>query len=263
MRQRPTRFVILTKSRSGSKWLVELLDSHDDIAVFGEVFGGARVRADYGAEGVPRFAAYLERRAIGRSLPLVVNRLSYFRKLYAARPDAKAVGFKLVYGQAGRGSLEYFAMRRVRVLHLVRANVFDAVLSYEVGKARDFVGARREEILRPVKVTLDPSTLRKRLEDHEYAISCARHQIQRYRLPWLEMFYEELVARRDEMLRRILRFLDVEPRIEGLHSTFVPIDDVPRAEVVENLDEVREVLAGTRFEWMLGDPRGAAARATG
>jgi hypothetical protein len=242
---------------------VELLDSHDDLAVFGEVFGGARVRADYGAEGVPRFETYLERQTIGRRLPLVVNRLSYLRKLYAARPDAKAVGFKLVYGHARRGSFEYFAMRRVRVLHLVRANVFDAVLSYEVGKARGFVGARREETLRPVTVTLNPSTLRKRLEDHEYAISYARHQIHRYRLPWLEVFYEELVARRDEMLRRILGFLDVEPSIEGLHSTFVPIDDVPRADVVENLDEVRDVLAGTRFEWMLGDPRGAAARATG
>ena len=77
------------------------------------------------------------------------------------------------------------------------------------------------------------------------------------------MFYEELVGRREETLERVLRFLDVEPRVEGLRSSFVPVDDVPREDVIENLDDVCRALTGTRFEWMLADPAGAeSTRAT-
>jgi len=123
---RPTCFAVLTKSRSGSKWLVELLDSHEDIAVFGELFGcGSR---GYGADGVPDFEEYVRTRR--RVLPLPALRATYIRMLFAARPDLGAVGVKLMYGHSGRGVFEYLTVRRARVLHLIRTNLFDAVLSY-------------------------------------------------------------------------------------------------------------------------------------
>lgn len=250
MALRPTPFILLTKTRSGSKWLVELLDSHEQVAVFGELFGGPRVRSDYGAAGFPRFDEYRAQRRSRRVLPLACHRFAYLAKLHAARPEARAVGVKLVYGHARRGVYEYLAVRRVRVLHLIRANFLDAALSWELAKARGFQGGRRGEPLPFVRVALDAATLRERLEGHENQIAEARRRMRRYRLPRLEVFYEELVGRRDETLERILRFLGVEPAVEGLRSTFAPIDD-PREDAIENLGEVREALAGTRFEWML------------
>jgi len=263
VRPAPTRFVILTKSRSGSKWLVELLDDHNGVSVFGEVFGGSQVPRGYGSSGVPHFDTYLERVRLRQTRPLAYHRVSYVRNLYASRPDAAAVGFKVAYGHVPRELFAYFARRRVRVLHLMRANFFDSVLSYEVAKARGGFEVRRGDLVAPVRVTLGPGTLRKRLEDHEFAIAQARCRIQRYRLSWLDVFYEELVARREETLGRVLRFLGVEPHVDELRSSFAPVDDVPREDVVENLADVRRVLAGTRFEWMLADPAGAeSTRAT-
>jgi len=263
VRPAPTRFVILTKSRSGSKWLVELLDDHEGVSVFGEVFGGPQAPRGYGSSGFPPFDTYLESVRLRRTQPLAYHRVSYLRKLYASRPDAAAVGFKLAYGHAPRELFAYFARRRVRVLHLIRANVLDAVLSYDLGRARGNFSVRRGDVVPRVRVTLDPSTLRTRLEDHEYSIAQARYRIRRCRVPWLEVFYEELVGRREETLERVLRFLDVEPRVEGLRSSFVPVDDVPREDVIENLDDVCRALTGTRFEWMLADPAGAESpRAT-
>ena len=257
VRPAPTRFVILTKSRSGSKWLVELLDDHEGVSVFGEVFGGPHAPRGFGSTGVPPFDTYLESVRLRRTRPLAYHRVSYLRNLYASRPDAAAVGFKLAYGHAPRELFAYFARRRVRVLHLMRANFFDSLLSYEVAKARGGFEVRRRDPVAPVRVTLDPGTLRKRLEDHEFAIAQARCRIQRYRLPWLEVFYEELVARREETLERVLRFLGVEPHVDDLGSSFVAVDDAPRQDVIENLADVRRVLSGTRFEWMLADPAGA------
>ena len=249
MRSRPTPFVVLTKARSGSSWLIELLNSHSQIVAFGEMFGEQEPDT-YGGDGVPRFAEFSRKRG-GRVLPLL--RAAYLRRLFGAEPAASAIGLKVMYGHAGRGVHEYLALRRARVVHLVRANVLDAVLSYELAKARDRFAVREGESARPVTVSLDPATIRERLEEHSFSIEQARARILFYRLPWHEVFYEELVARTEETLGGVLDFLGV--RRERLQSTFVPTNDQPRESVIENLDEVREALSGTRFAWMLDEPR--------
>jgi hypothetical protein len=251
VRLRPTPFVILAKSRSGSKWLVELLDGHDEIAPYGEMLGGDQVPADYGATGYPRYTSWRRAR---RRLPAPVARVSYLHGLFATHPEAKAVGVKLVYGHLGPDVLAYFAARRVRIVHLVRHNVFDAMLSYEAAKARGLYATRIGDPVPRVTLTLDTATLRMRLGEHEFSIAQARAAILRYRLPGLDVSYEELVGRRDETLESICRFLGATPSVAGLHSSFAPVDDVARADVIGNLDEVRETLADTRFEWMLREP---------
>jgi hypothetical protein len=92
--------------------------------------------------------------------------------------------------------------------------------------------------------------------------SPARARVLYYRLPWIDVYHEELVGRSEETLERVLEFLGVEPRADDLESSFVAVDDVPRAEVLENLDEVRAALEGTRFAWMASDPTPAAGPPT-
>lgn len=255
MRLRPTPFVLLAKTRSGSKWLVELLDGHPAIAAYGEMLGGDQVPAAYGATGYPRYSSRMALRGgARRRLPSAVTRVAYLHGLFATHPGAKAIGVKLVYGQLDRAVLAYFAARRARTLHLVRPNVLDALVSYEVARARGLFASRYGDLVPPTKVRLDPATLRHRLAEHEFSITAARAAILRYRLPWLDVVYDELVGRRDETLEGICRFLGVAPAVAGLCSTFAPVDDVPRGDVIANLDEVYEVLAGTRFEWMLRYP---------
>jgi hypothetical protein len=162
-----------------------------------------------------------------------------------------------MYGHAGRGVFEYLGFRRARVVHLVRGNLVDAVLSYEVAKARGQFAVRAGEPVRSVTVNLDPATIRIRLEQHAFSIEQARARILFYRLPWREVYYEELVARREETLRGILGFLGVRDDPESLRSTFVPVDDLVRENVLDNLGDVREALAGTRLAWMLDEPRRA------
>jgi hypothetical protein len=87
----------------------------------------------------------------------------------------------------------------------------------------------------------------------ELAVSRARSRLERLRLPRLEVSYEELAGRREETLARVLGFLGVEPRVDLLDSSLVRASPSSHLELVENADEVRAVLTGTRFEWMLGE----------
>jgi LPS sulfotransferase NodH len=252
----PTPFVVLTFPRTGSAWLIETLDSHAEIAAYPELFLPGGDVARYASTNVTPFDTVLAALPRWRRRGLLLHRIAYLRRLYADRPGAGAVGFKLMYAQAAaqKGLLHYFALRRVRVVHLIRANLLDAVVSYQVAKATGVFHPRRGEVVPSVSVSLDAERLRGRLEELDLSVSRARGWIERYRLPRVEVAYEELVQRRGETLERVLRFLGVDPRVDALGSSFLPTGAGPRAELVENFGAVRDALAGTRFEWMLHEP---------
>jgi hypothetical protein len=247
-------FVILTAPRSGSAWLVDALNSHPRIAAYGELFvPGAHDREGaYGSQDRPIFTNYAETDGRGRSkLGLLRKRITYLNAVYD-RDDADCVGFKLVYKQAtlNPGVLAYLSVRRVKVVHLIRSNVLDSVISWETARARGLFHARKGDEVEPIKVELDATALLDRLDHHEYAITVARGWIRNLRLPYTEAFYEELTGpKRDEKLGRILSFLGVEP--SPLGTEFVRMNPIEHGELLANYDEIRETLRGSRFEWML------------
>jgi LPS sulfotransferase NodH len=244
MGRAPTPFIVFTNSRSGSAWLIDTLASHPAIAAHGELFHpNERGVPTYGTADVPYFQTYLESTR-GRLRPARLYHLSrYLSKLYSGGGHGLgAVGFKLQYVQAWAhpGMWQYFALRRVRVVHLSRANMLDALLSYQSAKVRRQFHPRRGEPIPDVTMRVEADDLYARLEEREQKLSRA-------------VVYEDLVRSRAEMLSRVLGFLGVEPDPRALDSAFVRINTRPKAELVENLDELRTQLAGTRFEWMLGD----------
>jgi len=115
---------------------------------------------------------------------------------------------------------------------------------------------RRVYAARPgAHAVVDAERLLSRLVQDELAVSRARRQLERLRLPRLEVSYEKLVGRREETLARVLGFpgVEPEPRVDLLDSSLVRASTSSHLELVENADEVRAVLAGTRFEWMLDE----------
>ena len=254
---RPVAFAVLTFPRTGSTWLMNMLDSHPEVAAYDELFlGGEGVQPH--AEDQPDFAAYVETMPEPARRLRVPLRVSYLRSLFRERPGVHAVGFKLIYGQAtaNPGLLHYFALRRVRVIHLIRANLLDAVISYEVARETGVFHRHRGELAPRGAVRLDAEGIRDRLGYMEWAVTHGRAWLERYRLPRIEIAYEELIGRRDETLDGVLRFIDVASRVEALDSDIVRVRGGSTLELVENADDVRAALAGTRYEWMLDGPRG-------
>jgi Stf0 sulphotransferase len=235
---------------------MNILDSHPEVAAYDELFlGGEGVQPH--ADDQPDFAAFVESVPEPARRLRVPLRVSYLRSLYRERPGIHAVGFKLIYGQAtaNPGLLQYFALRRVRVIHLIRANLLDAVISYEIARETGVFHRRRGEPAPPASVRLDADGIRERLGYMEWAVARGRVWLERYRLPRTEIAYEELIGRRDETLAAVLRFLDVEPRLDALDSELVRVRGGSTLDLVENGGDVRAALAGTRFEWMLDGPR--------
>ncbi len=193
---------------------------------------------------------------------LLPRRVFYLNRLFAARPGIDAVGFKIMYGhpRVHAGLMPYLAVRRARVVHLVRANALDQVLSWETSVARSLFRARRGDVVPEVTVRLDAPALPTRLEKMESEVADARRMLARYRLPALEVVYEDLADTTGDELTRVVTFLDVEPTAWQAESLLVGANRATRAELIENLSEVRAALAGTRYEWMLLQPGSAHRR---
>lgn len=256
-------FVVLASPRSGSGWLIDTLNSHPKIVAYTELFHHeARTGPKYGASDVPYYETYVTSVSPWTRRASFCHRAMLLRRVYSGQPEVLAVGLKLMYGQAQAhwGLLPLLSIRRARAVHLIRANLLEALVSWKVAQKTGIYHSRLGDTSSGATVLLDPKRLRMRLEAQELAVSRARALLVRYRFPRLELAYEELVARREETLGRVLSFLGVEPRVDLLDSSLVRTTSGGHLELVENADDVRSALTGTRFEWMLGDQ--VAARAS-
>jgi LPS sulfotransferase NodH len=242
---RPTAFVVFTSPRSGSSWLVDLLDSHARIAAYAELFlPGDRTDVDYGCRDLPRFEATLSER---RRITLGPARFGYLRRVFARRDGIDAVGFKLMYGHphVHPGLLAYLAARRTRAIHLVRENTLAQIVSRETAIARGQFRAREGKDVTDVKVHLDIATLRPRIAERAEAVAKARDTLRRYRLPVHELTYERLKASPRDELAGIAAFLRVEPTEWPMHSSLLQMNRRTLRDVVENADKVERALAAT------------------
>ena len=242
---------MLSTQRSGSTWVVDMLDSHPRVLAYSELFM-------HGGEGTPKWGQeqdlpYWQTYARGkRRLAKPYWLWTYLGEAYRERPGIEAVGFKLMYSQLTRISrplMPALWLKRVRIIHLIRRNALDVVLSREAGAAREGrLHARDGEDVEAVRLNLDTDSLLRRMTLHERAIAGARVRFKRVGLPYTEVVYEDLAS--DESgFAALFEFLGVEPA--PVSSSLQKLNPTAHEELIENYSEVRDALADTEFAGLL------------
>jgi len=254
-----TPFLLLATQRTGSSWVQEMLSSHPGVKVYTELFIAQASGSPLWEPSDVEFAnTYWEAHA---RRPRRVTRhywtVRYLQRVFD-QPQCAAVGFKYMYDQVRRSPpvLPYAAARRVRVVHLIRHNLLDSVISNQralhTGVFHLAADGRPPIPWAPAdfdrsKIRLEPAQvlgeLRRLLRERERV----RRWLKLTRTPTLEVHYETLVADRGRFAE-ILEFLGVpEPDPAHLRSGLQKIRTEPRAAVVENLPELEAALAATPF----------------
>jgi LPS sulfotransferase NodH len=249
-----TKFVVLSTQRSGSTWVVDMLNSHPRVVAYSELFM-------HGGEGRPRWGTaqdllywqtFIGEKGGGR-LARQYWLWHYLGRAFAARPGIDAVGFKLMYSQLTRIAkplMPALWLKRARIIHLVRRNSLDVVLSKEAGSARDGVlHARDGQDIESVRVRLSPEDLLARMTAHERAVAGARVRFKRVGVPYHEVVYEDLVEDEQSGFDALFRFLEVEP--QRVSSSLQKVNPTAHEQLIENYGEVRAALEGTPFAGQL------------
>lgn len=249
-----TRFVVLSTQRSGSTWVVDMLTSHPRVVAYSELFmHGGKGTPSWGQEqDLPYWQTFIREQG-GSRLTRPFQLWRYLDRAFEERPGVDAIGFKLMYSQLTRIAkplMPALWLKRVRIIHLMRRNALDVVLSKEAGEARRGVlHARDGQSVESVRVQLGTDDLLERLTAHERQIEGARVRFKRVGIPYTEVVYEDLVANEEEGFDSLFRFLDVQP--EPVSSSLQKVNPTSHEELIENYGEVRDALEGTKFAGQL------------
>jgi hypothetical protein len=255
----PTPFVLLSTQRSGTSWVMDRLAKHPQVGGYGELLlAGVKGRPNWppDSDDRPFLAGYVNDRR-GRAGEKGWGHyylFPYLEHLYEPRRDLQAIGFKLMYSQLLRYPevLVYLRARKVRVLHLVRANLLDIYLSRESLSKRRGPHARSESNREDVKLELDPAALVQALRRLERERTLVRATLRALRLPTCELIYEDLRAN-EQALYSTLAFLGVGDGNVELSSSLVKLARSSHRESITNYEMIARCLSGTRYERFLVD----------
>jgi len=240
MRPSATRFAVVTTPRSGSTWLLELLNSHPGVAAFEELFLDRPVRERYAhvaAGSPPRFR---ERRKVVGARPMAVFR--YLAEVHEYRAGAQATGFKLMTShiRALPELVPAMLRHRYRLIGLKRANLFENCVSLHISKASGVAhqaGPRGEA----PPVEIDAGALVRDMTGRRRALAGIDALLGSWPCPVLKLAYEDLAADPQAACDRIFGFLGLEPApVEGRLAKIVTR---PYRETIGNYTEVAAALA--------------------
>lgn len=240
-----TQFVILGRARSGSTFLRGLLNGHDQVVAFGELF---RFPNAIGWD-LPEYESAQQAQELIRlsqTDPPEFLKQAVFKDY---PPDVRAVGFKLFYYHAQKGTRKaVWAHLRsrpaIRIIHLERRNLLAQILSEKRAFATD----------RWANTTGEPEEQRPIVLEYE---ECWRmfHRAGRIRESFnayfsdhaiLHLVYEDLANDYRRQMARVQDFLGVETR--ELRPTTYKQVTAPLCEAITNYEQLRERFAGSPWE---------------
>ena len=240
------KFILLSTQRSGSSFLGTSLSSHPDVKCFEEVF-------------MPKNTSDVAYRAyrsasLHRQIQNLVQRkkliYEFLEQLLASESSTHAVGFKFMYRQARRHHevKDWCSDHNVRVIHLIRQNFLKLMVSGILARQRGVYHSKKA--LPPTKVRIATSRLVRDLDRMAHRVRQNRDIFSEGQ--YMEVLYEDFVARQDDETRRILKFLEIND-FTPLTSDLVKISPNTLEDLIDNFQAVVETLAGTPYEAFLHD----------
>jgi LPS sulfotransferase NodH len=235
------KFVILTRARTGSNFLVSLLQSHPQIRAFEELFPKLETKIHWGYPNYPRSAQILN---IREEEPLRFLEDIVFREFPKA---VSAVGFKLFYYQA-QGSnkqqvWDYLRQNRdIKIIHLKRKNLLQVCLSYYLAKTTNqWILKQGSQLSDSGSINLNYNDCLQLFEEtrrweHDSDLMFAEH-------PKIEVTYEDLVADTAGQSKSIQAFLGVKP--QSLSALTLRQNTRALSERIANYPELKQQFEGT------------------
>ncbi len=233
-------FLVLTTQRTGSSWLMDRLDHSPELEGHMELFylHERREPPRAGSNDYPRFVESRATVARGHR-PFAVFR--YLENFYARKT---AAGFKLMYSQLREYPeiLPWLAWRRLPVVHLIRANHLDVIISERLADATGTSHATVEEGGgKPLRVTLDPGELLPRIRRLEGKQRAMRRLLALLSNPCLETTYEDLCSD-PGAFDQVHAFLRIDGALVRGDTRLVKRQRARHEDVIVNYAEVRDAL---------------------
>jgi LPS sulfotransferase NodH len=242
-----TRFIILSRSRTGSNFLRGLLNAHSQVITYSEMFKNNKA-IEWG------FPGYNDAKA---TLALFQNDPVEFlkKKVFTKYPHkTAAVGFKLFYYHAkdSQWSGLWSFLKEdtgIKIIHLKRRNILETHLSRQRALLTDnwanISGKRQQQPAIPLDYAECLKDFNQTRDwEREYDLYFSKH-------PMLEVFYEDLSQRYQTEIQRVQEFLGL--CFEPVAPITFKQGILPLSKSITNYTELKEKFSGSAWEEFFTD----------
>ncbi|MBT9312469.1 sulfotransferase [Leptothoe kymatousa TAU-MAC 1615] len=240
-------FFLLTSPRSGSTWLLDLLNSHPDIAALQEAF--LKKNRLWDDPYLETFTQYCSNRK--RAVRPWVT-FDYLKNIQRYPTAHKIIGCKMMYKHLIRHPeiIPKIFIENHKIVHLVRENHLDVAISLANRDKYKFAHTKEKKKLSAVY--LDPKFVWNVIYSRERNHKIANFILRKTRINQITVTYESLLSEhRDPTLNAVFKHLDIPINDIELKSELKKINIGNYENKIENFDEIRTSLAGTKFEKFL------------
>ena len=221
-----SRFIVICSPRTGSNYLMNLLNTNKQIQMYSEILAPYRKKESDSVQGV------LER-------------------IFSPKSSrVKAVGFKLFYKHLEDNELsKVIEFNNINYIHLKRKNKLRTIVSLEIAKKTNVWQLySRENTLsdRGKSVFIDPHSVLERISELENYENTFDEIIKDFN--HIQIFYENFTAEPEYSIRQISDFLHLDMNYD--YSAFGMRKQNPEklSTLIENYDAVAKLLSGNSYE---------------
>ena len=240
------KFVILITQRTGSTLLWRYLDLHPEIEAHGEIFLKAMGRQD-------SYSTFIKNSNFGKLNNILRKRKmisSYMEQIFPKESKSKAIGFKLMYNQNNDTLSDLIKENDFHVIHLIRQNFLKIILSRETARKRSLYHASNSDDIESIKIHLQSENLIDEL--YEIKKEVDRNRAVFKSTAYSEVFYEDLIANKDEVTKSIINSLGLS--LNGLSDMVFPLKKINSdkiEDIIDNYDEIKNILENSEFREFL------------
>jgi LPS sulfotransferase NodH len=261
-------FMLLSAARTGSNLLLSLLSGHPSIKTYGELFNFGMLPAQSLRHALDEPIEYLRERvykpyspeitAVGFKMFYEHLTADYFRKLIDPSDASESMQEKFrslwafIEANYDWSTLErqfrtvwdfLVSDRSLAVIHLKRHNLLDSLVSLKTAYVTRQWWMLKDGGRATARVHLEPEECRRYFEKMEACAAQCDHAFEAHRT--LDVSYEELVHDREEVLRRVFRFLNVP--YQPVQTRMKKQRLAPLSESVANYNQLKQSFEGTSW----------------
>ena len=236
-----SKFCIISTQRSGSTWLVQLLNSHNRIKTFNaEPFYWRHEKEIWFDDIFIPYYHYKQNSPASR--PWVMFKYLNILETYDSEPH-DLIGFKIMYNQIKENPefLIKILLDKYRIIHMVRKNHLDVLISQVVGQKYGVYHIKKSNTVTR-SVFIDTSSLIKTLDFHENKYQLVKAILNILPLPVLEVNYESLVSDKNKTSELILDFLQVDSKLSTLESPLKKVNPGSYKDKITNYEQVEKII---------------------
>lgn len=223
------KFIVITRSRTGSNLLMSFLDSHPEIIAKGEVFNRLNEKTTE----------------------------SVWSKFFTKKPkEIKYAGFKIFYYHPmdceNREVWNIIGNNKsIKLIHLTRKNILKTVISREIAAKTDvWTNKDKHRIdLKDKQISVSIEECMNEIQKTKEYEEKTRNDFKNHAL--MELTYEDLVENNQKLMNEVFRFLGVEAT--SVNSNYKKQNNEELRDLILNYSELSESLQNTKWVDYLND----------